>query len=81
MSGFELCGNGSYDEATEGAIELVGCCAEELGVGASDMFVRGFAVLKIAVLPIGETVELRHLRFAEADGLGESADSTFAALG
>lgn len=69
------------DEATESGIELVGGGAEELGVGASDMFVRGFAVLKIAVLPIGETVELRHLRFAEADGLGESADSTFAALG
>lgn len=81
LSGFELCGNGSYDEATEGAIELVRCCAEELGVGASDMFVRGFAVLKIAVLPIGETVGIGHLRFAEVHGFRESADSAFAALG
>lgn len=81
MSGFELCGNGSYDEATECAIELVGGCAEELGIGASDMFVRGFAVLEIAVLPIGETVGIGHLRFAEVHGFRESADSAFAALG
>lgn len=69
------------DEATECAIELVGGCAEELGVGASDMFVRGFAVLEISVLPIGETVGIRHLRFAEVHGFRESADSAFAALG
>ena len=70
-----------YDEATKGAIELVGCCAKKLGIGASDMFVRGFAVLEITVLPIGETVGIRHLRFAEVHGFRESADSAFAALG
>ena len=32
-------------------------------------------------MPIGETVGIGHLRLAEVDGLGESADSTFAALG
>ena len=69
------------DEATECGIELVGCCAKKLGIGASDMFVRGFAVLEITVLPISETVGIRHLRLAEVDSLGESADSTFAALG
>ena len=57
------------DEATECEIELVGGCAEELGIGASDMFVRSFAVLEITVLPISETVGIRHLRFAEADSL------------
>ena len=45
------------------------------------MFVRGFAVLEIAVLPISETVGIRHLRFAEVHGFRESADSAFAALG
>ena len=70
-----------YDEATKGGIELVGGCAEELGIGASDMFVRGFAVLEITVLPVGETVGIRHLRFAEVHGFRESANSTFAALG
>lgn len=45
------------------------------------MFVRGFAVLEITVLPIGETVGIGHLRFAEADSLRECADSAFAALG
>ena len=74
-------GEGGDDEATESAIELVGRCAKKLGIGASDMFVRGFAVLEITVLPISETVGIRHLRLAEVDGLGESADSTFAALG
>ena len=69
------------DEAAEGAIELVGGCAEELGVGASDMFVRGFAVLDVTSLPIGETVGIRHLRFAVVHGFRESADSAFAALG
>ena len=69
------------DEATESGIELVGGCAEELGIGASDMFVRGFAVLEIAVLPIGETFGIGHLRLTEADGLRECADCTFAALG
>ena len=46
---------GDY-ESTESGIELVRSCSEELGVGASYMFVCGFAVLEIAVLPIGETV-------------------------
>ena len=69
------------DEAAEGAIELVGRCAEELGVGAGDMFVRGFAVLDVTSLPIGETVGIRHLHFAEAHSFGERADGTFAALG
>ena len=70
-----------YDEATECGIELVGRCAKNLGIGAGDMFVRGFAVLEIAVLPISETVGIRHLRFAEVHGFRESANSTFAALG
>ena len=69
------------DEATECGIELVGCCAEELGIGASWVLACGFGVLEITVLPIGETVGIGHLRLAEVDGLGESADSTFAALG
>ena len=74
-------GKGGDDEATEGAVELVGCCAKELGIGASDMFVCGFAVLDVTVLPIGETVGIGHLHFAEAHGFGERADSAFAALG
>ena len=69
------------DEAAECGIELVGRCTKELGIGAGDMFVRGFAVLEISVLPIGETVGIRHLRFAEVYGFRESADSAFAALG
>ena len=69
------------DEATEGAIELVGRCTKKLGIGASDMFVRGFAVLEIAVLPISETVGIGHLRLAEVHGFRESADSALAALG
>jgi len=62
-------------------MELVGGCAEKLGVGAGDMFVSGFAVLDVTVLPIGETIWIGHLRFAEAHGFGEGADGTFAALG
>ena len=73
--------NGGDDEATEGAIELVGGCAEELGVGATDMLVSGFAVLDVTILPIGETVRIGHLRFTEAHGFRERADGTFAALG
>ena len=69
------------DEATEGAIELVGCCAEELGIGASWVLAGGFGVLEITVLPISETVGIRHLRLAEVHGFRESADSAFAALG
>jgi len=68
------------DEATESGIELVGGSAEELDVGAGNVFVSRFAVLEIAVLPIGETVGIGHLCFAEADGFGERADCTFAAL-
>ena len=85
-------GKGGYDEATEGAVELVGRasvrgsgrrsgCAEELGVGACDVLVGGFAVLGIAILPISETFGVKHFRLAERDSLGESADSTFTALG
>lgn len=69
------------DEATKGAIELVGCCAEELGIGSDDMFVCGFAVLEIAVLPISKAVGIRHLRLAEVHGFRESANSALAALG
>ena len=75
-----MCGEGGDDEATESAIELVGRCAEELGIGASDMCVCGFAVLDVTVLPIGETVGNRHLHFAETHGFGECADGAFAAL-
>ena len=74
-------GERSDDEATESAIELVGCCAEELGVGADDVLVSGFAVLDVTILPVGETVGIRHLRFAEAHSFGERADGVFAALG
>ena len=76
-----MCGERGDDEATESAIELVGRCAEELGVGADDVFVSGFAVLDVTVLPIGETVGIGHLRLAEAHGFRERADSAFAALG
>ena len=69
------------DEAAEGGLELVGCCAEELGVSADDVFVSGFAVLDVTSLPIGETVGIGHLRFAEAYSFGERADGAFAALG
>ena len=72
---------GGDDEATESAIELVGGCAEELGVGADDVFVSGFAVLDVTILPIGETVEIGHLHFAETHGFRERADGAFAALG
>ena len=69
------------DEATKSAIELVGCCAEELGVGAGYVLVSGFAVQDVTVLPIGETIWIGHLRFTEAHGFRERADSAFAALG
>ena len=74
-------GEGGDDEATESAIELVGRCAEELGVGADDVFVSGFAVLDVTVLPIGKAVRIGHLRFAEAHSFGECADGALAALG
>ena len=73
--------NGGDDEATESAIELVGGCAEELGVGADDVFVSGFAVLDVTILPIGKAVRGGHLRFAEAHSFGECADGAFAAFG
>ena len=76
-----MCGEGGDDEATESAIELVGGCAEELGVGATDMLVSGFAVVDVTVLPVGETVGIGHLRFAEAHSFGKRADGAFAALG
>lgn len=76
-----MCGEGGDDEATESAIELVGRCAEELGVGADDVFVSGFAVLDVTVLPIGEAFGIGHLCFAEAHGFGERADGTFSGLG
>ena len=69
------------DEATESAIELVGGSAEKFGIGAGDVFVRGFAVLDVTSLPIGETVGIGHLRFAEAHSFGECADGAFAAFG
>ena len=74
-----MCGKRGNDEATESAIELVGGSAEEFGIGADDVFVSGFAVLDVTVLPIGETVGIGHLCFAELHSLRESADSAFAA--
>lgn len=74
-------GEGSDDEAAEGAIELVRCCAEELGVGAFNMFVGGFAVLEVTVLPVSEAFRIGHFRLALTDGFSEGADSTLAALG
>ena len=73
--GLKLGGEGGDDEATEGTIELVGCCAEKFGIGASNMFVSGFAVLDVTVLPIGETVWIGHFRFAEAHGFGRVGES------
>lgn len=74
-------GEGGDDEATESAVELVGGSAEKFGIGADDVFVSGFAVLDVTILPIGETVGIRHLRFAETHGFRERADSAFAAPG
>ena len=36
--------------------------------------------MEITVLPIGETVGIRHLRLADVHGFRESADSAFAAI-
>lgn len=83
---------GGDDEAAERAVELVGgaCgrgsgrrsrCAEETGVGAGNVLVGGFAVLDVTVLPPGEAVGVGHLQLALADGIGEGADGTLAALG
>ena len=74
-------GEGSDDEAAESGIELVGCCAEELGIGVCDMLVGGFAVMDVTVLPINEAFGIGHFRLALTDGLGEGADGTLAALG
>ena len=79
--GLYLRRKGGDDEATESAIELVGRCAEKFGIGADDVFVSGFAVLDVTILPIGETVGIGHLRFAETHSFRERADSAFAALG
>ena len=56
-----MCGERCDDEATESAVELVGGSAEKFGIGAGDMFVCGFAVLDVTVLPIGETFGIGHL--------------------
>ena len=40
-------GEGGDDEATESAIELVGRCAEELGVGTEDVFVSVLGCLDV----------------------------------
>ena len=85
-------GKGGDDETTEGAVELVGRasvrgsgrrsgCAEELGVGAGDVLVGGFAVLVVTVLPIRKTFGVEHFGLAKGYSLGESADGTLAALG
>ena len=92
VGGFELGGEGGDDEAAEGAVELVGRasvrgggrrsrCAEELGIGASEVLLSCLAVLDITVLPIGEADGIGHLGLAKGYGLRESADSTLAALG
>ena len=78
--GLYLRRKGGDDEAAESAIELVGGSAEKFGIGAGDVFVRGFAVLEIAVLPISETVGIGHLCFAETHSFGERVDGAFAAL-
>ena len=72
---------GGDDEAAESAVELVGGSAEKFGIGADDVFVGGFAVQDVTVLPIGETIWIGHLRFTEAHGFRERADGAFAALG
>jgi len=87
-----LGGEGGDDEAAERGVELVGGAsrrgsgrrsgrAEKLGVGAGNVFVGGFAVLDVTVLPPGEAVGVGHLKLALADGFGEGADGTLAALG
>ena len=81
ICGFELRGKGGDDETSEGGIELVGRCAEELGVGASDVLLSGFTVLDVTVLPISKTVGIGHLGFAKGNRLQESADGTLSALG
>ena len=58
-------GEGGDDEATESAIELVGRCAEELGVGAGYVLVSCFAVLDVTILSIGETASHLFERISE----------------
>ena len=79
-------GEGSDDKAAEGGVELLGGAsgsgsADELGIGAGNVLAGGFAVLEVTFLPPGEAFGIRHLNLALPDGFGESADSTFAALG
>ena len=45
------------------------------------MLVSGFAVLDVTILPICETVGIRHLHFAETHGFGERTNGAFATLG
>ena len=78
--GLYLRRKGGDDEAAEGAIKLVGSCAEEVGIGACDMLVGGFAVPDVTVLPIGEAFRILHLGFALFDCLRERTDGTLAAL-
>lgn len=81
VGSFELGGEGGDDEAAERSVELVRGRAEETGVGAGDVLVGGFAVLDITVLPPGKAVGVGHLKLTLADGFGERADGTLAALG
>jgi len=77
----QLSANGCDDEATEGAVELVRSCTKELCIGAFNVFVGGFAVLDVTVMPIGEAFRVGHLILAAGYCLGERADSTHAAFG
>lgn len=79
--GFEPGGDGGDDEAAESGVELVRSCTEIFFIGSLSMFTSGSAVLDVTVLPPGEAFGIGHLGFALVDGLGESADGTFAALG
>ena len=76
-----MCGKRSDDETAESAVEFVRSCAEEFGVGTFNVFVGGFAVLDVTVLPIGEAFGVGHLCLALLDGLRERADSTLTAFG
>jgi len=77
---FQLGTNGGNDEAAEGAVELVGSSAEELGIGTAYMLGSGFAVTEVTILPISKAFGVLHFEFALPDGFGKSADGTFAAL-
>ena len=75
-----MSGEGGDDETAEGAVDLVGRCAEELGVGACDVLVGGFSVLDVAILPIGQTVGIGHLQFALFNRLREGVNNRFTIL-